>query len=778
MDQETRHLFSQQLAHWARQTIAEGRSPFRRVDLDQPILSATGEHRPPLIFWVNRESFMAGGVVLLPDKDSPRAATVGRDCAEALGLRHFVTWTAREITVWEIRGEAILTNKTIPLDSSDPVSFQKALRQLMEELKPLSVMGTIPPAQLSAYYLANLWHSALQISTEPLAEEYRAAWGENLLEQEESPDVLAYHKGAMTLLRLLTLTCLDQLPSSVQPENLEVAMQFALDTLPDALRKPLQQGSWELPLPATTAVRFHHLFRRLVQLDIGSNHPRLALALELFIDSEARRIGAAFSDIPAVRPRKFTLLLNPARPVAAEHSGGMMEIGSPPLLALLALLRKTLDLPPAQQQANDVFSLVPATPPSLIQGSLGDGTTPSKNQRQAFATYLRTSWPSRRFVFDPKMPRWSWDLLHLLGLAAEHARIELETPSDWLTARYAEPLVSLLQEEFTLIRLSLMDNGRLTLLLSKDRRPEQTTVLESPMGERQLGWLELCEGHRSLLPLALKLDQATYSLVETERLTIPEAEDWPMGREREIFLFSRSSLGRLLWDIVSGGLPLPPLKNIEEQFRRQGLPLPGMVVFDNLGLLGWSEDKPLPSTSVLDEEIGRWLGKDVVIAETTPKPRSQTNRHPAGAPAAELMEQICAEVFADGLPRFPEQYLYHHYRPQLTSYRFAPPLLVNGEFFGRFTLQDADGQTIDVEGEETARALVLIAAAGRAEVDLPTDRRLTMAILEQYLRDLRILRQALVRQTHVRIANTGAAAHMTEKIWDKQPLPPWELINA
>jgi hypothetical protein len=472
------------------------------------------------------------------------------------------------------------------------------------------------------------------------------------------------------------------------------------------------------------------------------------------------------------------LLVHPARPAATGLTVDLMEIGSPPLLALLALLRETLGLPPARHQACDVFSLVPSTPPTFIQGSLADGTIPSRNQRLTFATYLRTSWPARRFVFDPKMPRWSWDLLHLLGLAADQARIELEVPADWLTARYAEPLVSLLQEEFTLLRLSLIGSGRIAMALSKDRRPEQTTLFENPSGSRQLGWQEICEGHRSLLPLVLNLDESTYSLVETGRLAIPAAEDWPIAMEREILLFSRSSLGRLLWNVVSGGQPLPLMKNIEEQFRRQGLPLPGQVVLDNLGLLGWREDQPLPSTSVLDEEIGRWLGNGVVIAETAPSPRSQAIRHRAGVPTADVVEQICAEVFADGLPRFPEQYLYDHYRPQLVSYHFAPPLLICGEFFGLFTLQDAAGQTIDVEGDETTRALLLVAAAGRSAVDLPTDRHLTATILEQYLRDLRNLRQALVRQSHVRIANTGAAAHMTEKIWNNQQLPPWELINA
>ncbi|MEJ2200176.1 MAG: hypothetical protein P8X63_04050, partial [Desulfuromonadaceae bacterium] len=200
-------------------------------------------------------------------------------------------------------------------------------------------------------------------------------------------------------------------------------------------------------------------------------------------------------------------------------------------------------------------------------------------------------------------------------------------------------------------------------------------------------------------------------------------------------------------------------------------------VLANLSQLHWSEDKPLPSTSVLDAEITRWLGQDIALTEAMTKGPAQPSPR-TDSPTIELMEQICTDVFADGLPRFPEQYLYQHYRPQLAHYRFTPPLTIQSEFFGRFTLQDATGKCFEVEGEETSRALLLVAAAGHSKVALPTDRQLVMTILEEYQRDLRKLRQALVRQTHVRITNAGAAAHMTEKIWNEQPLPNWELIDT
>jgi hypothetical protein len=387
------------------------------------------------------------------------------------------------------------------------------------------------------------------------------------------------------------------------------------------------------------------------------------------------------------------------------------------------------------------------------------------------------SWPTRRFALERKTPRWIWEFLHLLGLAADRASLVLESPRDWLTAASAEPLVRLVQEEFTLTRLALIAPARLKLELRKGYQPEQTTCFENALTTRTLGWRELSEGHRSMLSLALFLDQPTFALLESGRLAIPSAEDWPTERLAEVFLFSRSSLGRRLWDIVSGGLPLPGLATLEEPLRRLGLPLPGREVLDQLRHLGWRDGRPLPSPSQLDEIVAHWLGTAAVADETAPKPPAPRPRLRPPSPTAALVTEIANEVFVDGVPRFPEQYLYDHYRPPLTAYRFTPPLAVSGEFFGHFSLRDDAGERFEVAGADTARALLLAAAAGRREIALPTEPALARAILERYLADLRKLRQALVRKCHVRIAHAGTAARIIDKIWRDRGLPPWELCQ-
>ncbi len=85
-------LFATQLATWAEQIIENGRTPFRRVDLFHPLQTSTGTCTPPLIFWINRQSMIAGGLVFLPDNTTDLSFETEAAAATALGLRHFVTW--------------------------------------------------------------------------------------------------------------------------------------------------------------------------------------------------------------------------------------------------------------------------------------------------------------------------------------------------------------------------------------------------------------------------------------------------------------------------------------------------------------------------------------------------------------------------------------------------------------------------------------------------------------------------------------------------------------
>lgn len=780
MDQQTIQLFSRQLAQWAEVAIDQGRYPFRKVELFPALLTEIGEKHPPLVFWINRDSFMAGGVLLLPRKDAEEAVELGRHLAGALGLRHFVTWAAREIVFWEDSGGAVTRRKTLPLKATGcnaTEDFRDALKTVMEELKILCVLGTVSPLQLSPCCLANLCRSSLATALPPIEEAYRLARSECRLKAKSPTAELAFGKGVLTLLRLLALIFYDRLPNTIQPEGLERAMQFALDTLPTALRAALQPAGEDVPLPPESAIRFHHLLRRLTQLQCGKDWQRAARIVEILVAHVAGRLGAAALPFTPEPATGLTLLLNPDHP--SQEAEQIIEVASPALLGLFALLRELLSKPPARLQTSEPFNLSPATPLSSITGTLTELRIPDEAERRLLAARLRTSWPTRRFALPRQTPIWAWTFVHLLGLAKEGAEISIHIPADWLSAAYGERLQQLLAEECVLHFLAPDVSGGLRLRLTRGKYPEFISSLVGPDGPRQISWRRLGSGPRSFYRLALELPADLFHLLEREALRFPEETFWPEKTEQAIFLFTRSALGSLLWALVSDGQPLPPAKSLRAEILRWGLPLPEVGILTELQRLPDEGTEKL-TQAVFNTELLRLLGVELPLpAGSLRKNRSRpavagTGKGPA---SEELAEQIITRVFIDGLPRFPEQYLYDHYRPVLHEYQFSGPLRICDDFFGRVQLVDQQNTTLEVEGSESAKALLLASYGSYSAVALPTDRQLIAAILGRYLSDLRALRRELIRQCHLQITEPRSADTMAEQIWQSLPLPPWRLVE-
>lgn len=779
MNQETLLLLCRQLAHWAEAAIHQGRLPFRKVEVFPEILTPGGPLSPPLVFWINRDSFMAGGFILFPPKEADQDLDAGIHCAHALGLRHFVAWAPRELVIWEIRQQAVFRFKTIPLSASGTESaegFQETLHRVLEELKLLSVLGAVPPDQLSSHYLANLSLATLQASAPFLVEACQVRQSEQLRAPSLSPVAMADSKGTLTLCRLIALVLQDRLPPTVQPEGLERAMHFALDTLPEDLRLALGATEEEIALPTESAVRFHHLFRRLSQLRLDTVPERGAEALLLLLSHQGSRLGGARPPETDGSAGPPVLTLNSTHPFSQRDS--LIEVAPAALLAYTAQLRFLADLPPALAIAGDIFSLGTVDPPGRIYGTLGTSRIPSSGERKTLTAHLRRSWPSRRFLLPPGTPLWGYEFLYLLGLAAEGCRIDLHTP-DWLCADFRTPLLEVLGEQFTLAILARRPEGGLRIRLGKTPPGEALTILTGPSETRTIPCHALRGSHPAIYPLTLDLPTEILSLINEGDLGIPSEATWPTPWEREVFLFSRSSLGRMLWQIVGGGQPLPRRALLRENALQQGLPLPATETLKNLRLLAWTDGDPLPTTAVLDAELALWLGTDPHLRPPSPQAvKSAPLPPPPSGPAnsRDLAEELIRDIFVDGLPRFPEQYLYDHYRPNLQEFTIAGPLAIGDEFFERLTLYDPQGTAVEVEGKETARALVLASCDGRTHIALPCDRQLTEEILERYLTDLRNLHRALIQQAHRRIAEPRAANAMVERVWASLPIPAWDLV--
>jgi hypothetical protein len=777
IDKNTLQQLAQQLARWAREFISAGRSPFRRVETFVPILTETGDMAPPLVFWINRDSYMAGGAVFFPEESEVSSVPEGQHAADALGLAYYVAWGAKDITLWQRHEKLWEKARTIPVGGNgrpNTVDFHDALMRLMEEMKTYSVLAAVPPDKLTPYYLANLSRATVLSLLPSLTEHFRIHRGmANSDQGGSSAERQALGKAMLTLIRIMALALHDALPKAVQPQKLEEAMGEALAALPGPLPQTLRMSSREPALPEEAQVRLHLLLHRLTQLGIARNPQRAVQALDLLQQQTAPELGTSpLTD--SIEPGAETvLLLYPNRILDVKTP--QVVVNSPPMLAFQSLLRHVDGITQPLASTTDPMALPPEPAPNRVCGSLLDSRLPSSAERQSLAAQLRLSWPARRFRLPPRAPLWAWHLLHLLGLAGDGGHFDLVTPPAWLASTYGRQLLGLLLENATLKHLRESERG-LCLEFSKQQQSDSFVIIKHGTEARSISNTRLREGHVSLLSLALMLPDAIWNMIEDGRLTLATARTWPQPAEQGIFFYSRSSLGRYLWQITSGGRPLPRRTSLRSEVLRKGLPLPGEKALLSLQKLQ-TEGGGEPSVTILDQELALWLGATPELPaanKATPDESRDTDSHQHAE--QDLLANVAERVFMDGIPVFPDHYLYDYYRPEMRRFDFEKPLSIDEEFFGTVELKDEQGHKLQVEGMETAQALVLISSLRSGPVELPVDRVIISTILDRYRQDLRKLRSNLVKEIFRRQADPRTAKTAVERLWQQQPLPPWRLI--
>lgn len=776
IDPDTLQQLTDQLSHWAESLISRGRTPLRKVETFPSLLTAIGELRPPLLFWINRDSCMAGGVVLFPEENDAAAMETGHYCAQALGLRYFITWTRNEVSFWD-DGTPPRLRKQLPLTKgakADARDFQEVLQLLLEEIKLLAVLAAVPPPELSACYLANMWRTTLLAAEPLLNEHYRIARSEGRLTTGDVPGQLAIDKGFLTFVRLLALSHYNLLPTEIQPRLLEDEIRRVLPTLPPGMRHSLAMSETELALPESVAVRYHLLFRRLTQLRPASDLKRCCQALDLLLEQEHRRLGGCAPPYP-VPAAAVTLLLNPDR--AYKTAAPALEFASAPLLAGLALQRNLCGQP-AIQQTVSLWQAPESFVPEHISGTLADQRLPSPEGRNHFLALLRRSWPNRRFRLPVAAPTWIWQLLHLLGLAAPGAVIEVRLPGGWLASNYGLTALELIQEQFTLEQLSAGTDEEIILRIIKSTNDDFMTSFTQQDSTRSAEWRWLNSRHPALLSLALYLPDPLFSLLQNGSLCLPEPQAWQDQYIEAIFAFTRSALGQALWQLLGDGRPLPRRTLLQKEVLRSGLPLPPAKVLDQLQRTMAGETSETTRQRAFEKELSLWLGSDLssLASGAWAEGYETISESDADADPKELAESIAQEVFVDGIPVFPDHYLYDYYRPELREYSFTPPLTRGSEFFGQVELIDVQQRRLEVEGLDAARALLLCAAAGKTSASLPVEGQIISAIVQRYLADLQNLHQALLRCCHRNCADPQQAETLTKKIWSDQPLPSWDSI--
>lgn len=650
--------FRRQLFEWLQLRVASGRLPFRRVEELTPVLTGSGVLTPDLVLWINRDSLLAGAMLLVPPKSDATTLEKGCEAAACLGLRRFATWEAHAVNLWETEPAGARLAKRWPMPESHSISaddFAIAFEQLLQELKNLAVSSVLPAEQLPPAYFANLCLQTLTDTEAARQEAARLAARPGQTDRQIAGN--ARDQGWLTLWRLLTLLQHDRMPPGVRPERLDRAMNYALAELDGRISPHLAPSSDEPSLPESAAIRFHHLAGRLSQLGWGHPPERAAAAIRLLFTVAAEAYHVTTTALPD-RATGKTLLVNhlPPQPVAGDtHVAPRPCLAGWPAAAPLTghvaqdgTFDSVANLPAEARPAKIVAHLVNTQPP------------PAADRRRRLAA-LRQPWPYRRFQLAGDAPTWLWDALHLGGLADPDGTLQMTLPANWATAAEAEQLWARLAERLTLTALRQLADGRQTLTLT---------------------------GHGQF----------------TDNLEINLA------------------------DGTSCQLP------------------------------------PLP-----DDAGPTCVAKLIANAQ----PVAVTPRRGRKPPAA-LADRIAAEVFRDGLPLFPEDYLRRIDLPPLRSYQLPGPLRIDTCFFDRVRLTGPDGAIVESAHPVDAEALVLASRDGRSRVDLPTDAALTMRLMASYRADLRRLWQTLLDACRRHHPAQRKALALARQLWRERNLPAVE----
>ena len=762
--------FAQQLAIWTQAIIEHGRTPFRRVDTYPQLDTEQGMLQPPLVFWINRQSMMAGGVLLLPDNNLETELERGKNCAAALGLRHFVTWETDRARIWHVEGDQVKELRSFPLSSSSQLeTFRYLLAEILDELKLLAVLGAIPVTDLSPCYFNNLFQTTLQQALPPLVKAYRSQRSEMEEYSTEDADKCAAEANRLLILQVISLLWFNKSPETILPENLERTIELSLSTLPDSLNQALARKTTikPPPLPLETAVCFHHLLLRLRQLSWGQATERAKQSIYHLTHSWYQ--GKTGNNQPAA------FQLYPEAPPLCSTTATILS-DSAAFLAATALLAEIENSGECKLYFGNLFQFDRETLSAQeISGRLLNHTGIKTTERHEFTTRLRLAWPNRHLKIKTGQPFWLWELIHLLGLCHAGQKLTLELPVDLL--KNPENIIawSVLYENFSFQQLWLLENGNLqiSILSAKDQRKPFPLQLATEV--REMIPINDANGFRNRLLLALTLPTAIYRLLGTE-LIWPDLDGVPDEHLPGWELYRQSLLYRWLRNILQHEqIQGEDADEIPTDDKHTNIPYPEPLLLTELSQFE-SGKTTGGQFSSLDHCLAHLLTcpavAEIKLSNITKPPKTDTS---GSYSKKELRETIAQQLLTHGIPNFPEQYLYFLDQPEICHYTVAPPLKVKSSLLGQFELEDIRGQIITGYGEELEQILLFCSATGKTEFELPSDRRQLEQLLHHYKKDLSALYKYLNTLCYGQVENSKSARRLVKNIWKyfNLPDPAW-----
>ncbi|SHJ78282.1 hypothetical protein SAMN02745165_03156 [Malonomonas rubra DSM 5091] len=748
--------FAQQLALWTELIIENGRTPFRRVDLYPQVHTDQGTMHPPLVFWINRQSMMAGGILLLPEKDLEQELDRGRSFCDALGLKHFVTWETDQVRIWQLGEEDVEQYKSFALQNSDhPDSFRHLLGDVLEALKLLAVIGHVTNEELSPHYLHNLFQTTLDHALPALVDSYRRQRAEKETTVADDADQLAEEANRLLLLQLLGLAWYQKLPSAILPEKLERAIHLSLPELPTHLQQVFSQQTIESPpeLPLDAAVCFHHLLLRLRQLSWLQPGERATDSIRLLIEQWSRnQQPAPPSDI----------LLYPEGAVFAAQTRLVLS-DSPSLLAAACLRNALLQQASVELQAGNLFQLdLSRQNNATVHAFLHNQQLLPREERQHCGMLLRTSWPNRRFRIPADRPFWYWELLHLLGLAKSQRSLSLQLPKELLESQADDIFWELLYESYQLTSVEQLSSDKIRLELEPGLLLDTSICVKTAYAKRKIPVPSSSGFLRNQILMALELEDDLYQLLD-EKLHWTQAEHAEKESNRGFEFYQQSTLSQLFNKILQ--IEIHRDADMEKQ---EPIPCPDSLILQELDNIISTKPDELKN---LDQHLAKLLHAPQLEDLTASLRDGEVRKSTEKSPDKKLRDELALELESIGIPTFPEQYLYFLEQPEIVTYNFSPPLTVVSELLGQIELEDANGSKLQVYGEELAGALQLCAQLGKSEAELPKDRNQLAVLQQQYWKDLGQLKKQLNSLCHSRLKSPLAAKKLARKVWKKLNLP-------
>lgn len=753
MSQDPLQQFARQLHAWSTEELLKKPGPFRTVELFPKLLAKTGDITPPIVLWINRESHLAGGVILLPKKDPAEILDSGREICAALGLDCYYIWGIGEVSAWRVdsspgrQWSEPLPGATLQEENN----FREILSLLLENMQKRFFTKQLHLPILSAAYLTNLLHSCIESALPSMV---------TIDQNEES----GRRTLAGIILQMLSLCSQDSLPARVSPDKLLTDLKNAAKTLPAPLATTFIHNDDLVHLPEAVVIKLHHLYQRLQQHDTE---------LIEFIPETVTRLLKFWSETAGLLPLPALLKKNNSTLIIAPdryhpEMSVSIEVGAPPLSTATALLRQ-LQSPERRHPAqfSDLLELRAPLVIDAVIGTLDDRTRATATEQKKLNALLRYSWPNRHLKLSTTAPQWTWRAIHLVGLLQGAPHGTLNLPADWLWAPYGEQFFALLSERVALSKIGPTNKDRVNLVFNRSTG-NQVTVDSFATDTRQLDNQNNNLTRADLL-LALSLPTDIYNLLRNGELRSIRDE---IPSPAAIELFLRSSIGRGLWQILAPKKPLPARTKLSAEIIRTGLPLPGEKTLDALSLL--TRKHVQPDRATIDRELETWLGSACMsklapcFRPTTGTTRSPLKNNPAEAIAASLIK-------SGNILSFPQDYLYQTPENARKTYSISGLLHIGETFFNSFTLLPPEGTPIQVEGVATARALQLISSVQNGEVDLPADERQTAIMLDRYLRDLQNLQNHLLQMT----SNSGhiITTSLADQIWKHLPVPPRDILD-